>query len=96
MKPDLETYTLQELTSLKKDVEAAINSFNARALAHARQELEKLQSQWATNLMKSSNCASHVLKLRQNIVIQTNLGKLGQVGAAHPSGLNTHLRMEKH
>ena len=41
MKPDLETYTLQEITSLKKDVEAAINSFNARALAHARQELEK-------------------------------------------------------
>ena len=39
MKPDLETYTLQELTSLKKDVEAAINSFNARALAHARQKL---------------------------------------------------------
>jgi DNA-binding protein H-NS len=41
MKPDLDNYTLEELTSLKKDVEAAINSFNARALAHAREELEK-------------------------------------------------------
>ena len=96
MKPELEKYTLQELTSLKKDVEAAINSFNARALAHARQELEKKQNQWVTNLMKSSKCASHVLKLLQNIVIQTNLSKLGQVGAVHPSGLNSHLRTEKH
>jgi len=41
MKPDLDQYTLEELTTLKKDVEAAISSFNARALAHARGELEK-------------------------------------------------------
>ena len=41
MKPDLKEYSLEELMSLKKDVDAAINSYNARALAHARQELEK-------------------------------------------------------
>ena len=41
MKPDLDNYTLEELTSLKKEVETAIKSFNARTLAHAREELEK-------------------------------------------------------
>jgi len=41
MKIDLKKCTLEELTSLKKDVELAIKSYNARALAHARQELEK-------------------------------------------------------
>ena len=41
MKIDLKKCTLEELTSLKKDVELAIKSHNARALAHARQELGK-------------------------------------------------------
>ena len=41
MKPDLKDYSLEELMSLKKNVDAAIDSYNARALAHARQQLEK-------------------------------------------------------
>ena len=41
MKSDLDNYTLEELTSLKKEVETAIKSFNVRTLAHARKELEK-------------------------------------------------------
>ena len=86
MKPDLDNYTLEELTSLKKDVEAAINSFNARALAHAREELEKLPNP----------CANRVRKLPQNIAIQMTRTKLGQGAAANPSGLNTRFRAEKH
>ena len=53
MKPDLDQYTLEELTTLKKDVEAAISSFNARALAHARGELEK------TAKSMGNNCSGH-------------------------------------
>ena len=96
MKPDLKEYSLEELMSLKKDVDAAINSYNARALAHARQELKKPPSPWDTNLMKLSKFVSRVRKLRQNIVIQMRPSKLGQDAGVHPSGLNSHLRTEKH
>lgn len=41
MKFELESYSLEELKSLKKEVDSAINSFNTRALANARAELEK-------------------------------------------------------
>ena len=41
MKAELEQYNLEELKSLKMDVETAIESFRSRALANAREELEK-------------------------------------------------------
>lgn len=42
MKPDLDNYTLEELTSLKEEIETAIRSINERSLAHVRKELEKI------------------------------------------------------
>lgn len=41
MKLQLEEYSLEDLKSLKKEVDEAISSFQARALANAREELEK-------------------------------------------------------
>ena len=41
MKLQLEEYLLEDLKSLKKEVDQAISSFQARALANAREELEK-------------------------------------------------------
>ena len=37
---DLTALSLDQLKNLQKDIEKAINSFEARRLAHARQELE--------------------------------------------------------
>ena len=37
---DINSMDLDQLKKLQKDIEKAINSFEARRLAHARQELE--------------------------------------------------------
>lgn len=41
MKLQLEEYSLEDLKSLKKEVDQAISSFQVRVLANAREELKK-------------------------------------------------------
>ena len=86
MKLQLEEYSIEDLKSLKKEVDEAISSFQARALANAREELEKTAKSLGFKLEDIIEVRKPRAKSPQNIVTPKNPSKPGRAADANLNG----------